>query len=76
METPKIKSTNTPPLNEVQVEDFTVRFVAMKAFFVNEIFRLKMEIKSLKEKLQNGEISLQIQMMIILKILNCKLLFN
>ena len=48
VETPKIKNTNTPPLNEVHLEDFTARFVAMKA-----IFRLKIEIKSIKEKLQN-----------------------
>ena len=54
VETPKIKNTNTPPLNEVHVEDFTARLVAMKGFFMNEIFGLKMEIKSLKEKLQNS----------------------
>ena len=53
VESPKIKNTNTPPLNEVHVEDFTARFVEMKAFFMNEIFGLKMEIKSLKEKLGN-----------------------
>ena len=53
METPKIKNTNTPPLNEVQVEDFRARFVTMKTFFMNEIFELKMEVKSLKEKPQN-----------------------
>ena len=58
VETSMIKNKNTPPLNEVHVEDFAARFVAMKAFFMNEIFRLKMEIKYLKEKLQNrGNIS-------------------
>ena len=58
VETSKIKNKNTPPLNEVHVEDFAARLAAMKAFFMNEIFRLKMEIKSLKEKLQNrGNIS-------------------
>ena len=53
VETPTIKNANTPPLNEVHVEDFTVRFVEMKAFLMNEIFVLKTEIKSLKEILQN-----------------------
>ena len=58
VETPKIKNTKTPPLNEVHVEDFTTKFLEMKAFFMKEIFGLKMEIKSLKEKLQNrGNIS-------------------
>ena len=32
MEIPKIKNTKTPPLNEVHVEDFTARFVEMRAF--------------------------------------------
>ena len=41
VETSKIKNTNTPPLNEVHVEDFTARLAAMKAFFINEIFGLK-----------------------------------
>ena len=53
VETPTIKNANTPPLNEVHVEDFTVRFVEMKAFLMNEIFGLKTEIRSLKEILQN-----------------------
>ena len=58
VETPKTKNTKTPPLNEVHVEDFTTKFLEMKAFFMKEIFGLKMEIKSLKEKLQNrGNIS-------------------
>ena len=35
VETPKIKNTNTSPLNEVHVENFNARFVAIKAFFMN-----------------------------------------
>ena len=53
VENPNIKNTNTPPLSEIHVEDFTARFVQMKALFMNEIFGLKMEIKSLTEKVQN-----------------------
>ena len=67
VETPKIKNTNTPPLNEVHVEIFTARFIEMEAFFMKEIFGLKIEIKSLKKNFKKGEMSLQIQMMIILK---------
>ena len=67
VETPKIKNTNTPPLNEVHVEIFTATFIEMEAFFMKEIFGLKIEIKSLKKNFKKGEMSLQIQMMIILK---------
>ena len=39
METPKIKNTSTPPLSKVHAEDFTARFVEMKAFFYERNFR-------------------------------------
>ena len=39
VETPKIKNTSTPPLSKVHAEDFTARFVEMKAFFYERNFR-------------------------------------
>ena len=40
VETPKIKNKNAPALNEVHIEDFTARFVEVKAFFMDEVFGL------------------------------------
>ena len=37
------------------IEDFTVRLVAIKAFFMNELYELKQEIESLKQKVCCGE---------------------
>ena len=54
-ETPKIKNT-TPSLGGCNIEDFTVRVVAVKAFLTNEIYELKQEIESLKEKLNVGKL--------------------
>ena len=37
------------------IEDFTARVAAIKAFFMNEIYELKREIESLKQKVCCGE---------------------
>ena len=50
VETPKLRNTKTPSLGGSNIEDFTTRVVAIKAFFMNEIYELKQEIESLKQK--------------------------
>ena len=47
-ETPKLRNTKTPSVGII--EDFTARVVEIKAFFMNEIYELKQEIESLKQK--------------------------
>ena len=37
------------------IEDFITRVVAIKVFFMNEIYKLKQEIESLKRKIYCGE---------------------
>ena len=37
------------------IEDFITRVVATKVFFMNEIYKLKQEIESLKQKIYCGE---------------------
>ena len=48
-ETPKLRNTKTPSLGGCNIEDFTARVVAIKAFFKNEIYELKQGIKSLRQ---------------------------
>ena len=54
-ETPKLSNTKTPSLDEFNIEDFTTRVVAIKAFIMNEVYELKQEIESLKQKVCCGE---------------------
>ena len=54
-ETPKLRNTKPPSLSGCNIEDFTARVVAIKAFFMNEIYELKQEIESLKQKVCCGE---------------------
>ena len=42
-ETPKLRNTKTPSVDGCNIEDFTARVVAIKAFFMNEIYELKQE---------------------------------
>ena len=54
-ETPKLRNTKTPSLDGCNIEDFTARVVALKAFFMNKIYELKQEIESLKQKVCCGK---------------------
>ena len=54
-ETAKLRNTKTPNLGGCNIEYFTARVVAIKAFFINEIYELKQEIESLKQKVYCGE---------------------
>ena len=54
-ETPKLRNAKTPSLGACNIEDFTARVVAIKAFFMNEMYELKQEIESLKQKVCCGE---------------------
>ena len=54
-ETPCLSNINTQSLDSDKIEDFTARVVAIKAFFMNEIYELKQEIQSLKQKVNDGE---------------------
>ena len=54
-ETPKLSNTKTPSLDERNIEDFTTRVVSIKAFIMNEVYELKQEIESLKQKVCCGE---------------------
>ena len=40
-ETPKLRNTKTPSFGRCDIEDFTARVVTIKAFFMNEIYKLK-----------------------------------
>ena len=48
VETPKTKDVRTP-IQPDKIDEFTAQLVAMKAFFMNEVFELKNEIARLKE---------------------------
>ena len=48
METPKTKDVKTP-IKPDKVDQFTVQLVALKVFFMNEVYELKNEIARLKE---------------------------
>ena len=52
---PKLRNTKTPSLGGCNIKDFTARVVAINAFFMNEIYELKQEIESLKQKVCCGE---------------------
>ena len=54
-ETPQLRNTKTPNLGGCNIEDFTARVAVRKAFFMNEIYQLKQEIESLKQKVCFGE---------------------
>ena len=54
-ETPKLRNTKNPSLDGCNIEDFTARVVALKAFFMNKIYELKQEIESLKQKVCCGK---------------------
>ena len=54
-ETLKLRNTKTPSLGGCNIEDFTARVVAIKEFFMNEMYELKQEIESLKQKVCCGE---------------------
>ena len=49
-ETPNFSNTKTPSLGGCNIKDFTARVVAIKMFFMTEIYELKQEIQSLKQK--------------------------
>ena len=53
VETPKTKDAITP-INPDKIDEFTAQLVAMKAFFMNEVFELKNEIARLKEASLNA----------------------
>ena len=48
VETPKIKDAKSS-IKPYKIDEFTPQLVAMKAFFMNEVFELKNEIERLKE---------------------------
>ena len=54
-ETPKLRNTKTSCMDGCNIEDFITRVVAIKVFFMNEIYKLKQEIESLKQKIYCGE---------------------
>ena len=54
-ETPSLSNLNSRSLDSYNIEDFTARVMAIKAFFMNEIYELKQEIQSLKQKVNDGE---------------------
>ena len=52
---PKLRNTKIPNVDGCNIEDFTARDVAIKTFFMNEIYQLKQQIESLKQKICCGE---------------------
>ena len=50
VETPKTKDAITP-IKPDKTDEFTAQLVALKAFFMNEVFELKNKIARLKEVL-------------------------
>ena len=52
---PKLRNTKIPNVDGCNIEDFTARDVAIKPFFMNEIYQLKQQIESLKQKICCGE---------------------
>ena len=55
VETPKIDSTECKSSSRDSFQDLFAKVVAMKAYFMNEIYELKNEICCLKNKLEDGE---------------------
>ena len=55
METPKIDSTKYKSSSRDSSQDLLAQIVAMKAYFMNEIYELKNEICFLKNQLEDGE---------------------
>ena len=55
VETPKIDSTECRSSSRDSFQDLLAKVVAMKAYFMNEIYELKNEICCLKNKLEDGE---------------------
>lgn len=49
-DSPSLSNIKTPSSGGYNIEDFTTRFVAMKAFFMSKNYEQKQEIKSLKQK--------------------------
>ena len=49
-------SAKTPGQSGCNIKDFTARVVAIKAFLMNEIYKLKQEIESLKQNVCCGKI--------------------
>ena len=47
---PNFSKTKTPRLGSYNIEDFTAGVLAIKFFFMDEIYELKQEIQSLKQK--------------------------
>ena len=54
-ETPRLSTVNSRSLDSYNMEEFTARVMATKAFFMNEIYELKQDIQSLKQKVNDGE---------------------
>ena len=54
-ETPKLRNTKTSCMDGCNIEDFITSVVTIKVFFMNEIYKLKQEIESLKQKIYCGE---------------------
>ena len=55
VETPKIDSTECKSSSRDSFQDLLAKVVAMKAYFMNEIYELKKEICCLKNNLEDGE---------------------
>ena len=53
-ETPNFSNGKTPSQGCYDIEDFTARVASIKTFFMNEIYELKQEIQSLKQKVCVG----------------------
>ena len=54
-ETPSLSNVNSRSLDSYNIADFTTRVMAIKVFFMNEIYELKQEIQSLKQNVNDGE---------------------
>ena len=55
VETPKIDSTECKSSSRDSFQDLLAKVVAMKAYFMKEIYELKKEICCLKNNLEDGE---------------------
>ena len=53
VETPTTKDVRTP-IKPGKLDEFTAQLIAVKAFFINEVFELKNKIARLKEPSLNG----------------------
>ena len=54
-ETPKPRNIKAPSVDGCNIKYFTAKVAEIKAFFTNEIYELKQEIESLKQKVCCGE---------------------